>query len=165
MPLSKGIQYFSYGVSLYYILLSRANCSSVWQAISYRNDFKIHARERGTQFWNAKMHSHIVWWILISWNSQHLCWKPLRVEFFCINEYIYTYTTYISRCFSIDEKRAAALENILMGKTDSVLGTILRQDSSLSKPMCEENEHVSRTCPDMDVDIAACFLGGGLSCH
>lgn len=71
----------------------------------------------------------------------------------------------ILKCFDFDEKSTIALENILMEKSASNLSTVLRQDGSLLKPMYEGNEHISRTYADVDVDIAAYFLRGGLSYH
>lgn len=43
---------------------------------------------------------------------------------------------HILKCFHFDEKSTIALENILMEKSASILGTVLRQDGSLLKPVC-----------------------------
>lgn len=44
-----------------------------------------------------------------------------------------------------------------MKKSACVLGTALREDGSLLKPVWEGNEHISRPHADMGVNIAACF--------
>lgn len=72
---------------------------------------------------------------------------------------------HILKCFNFDEKSTIALESIFMEKLASILGTVLRQDGSLLKPVNEGNEHISRTYADVDVDIAAYFLRGGPSYH
>lgn len=67
---------------------------------------------------------------------------------------------HILKCFNFDEKSTTVLENILMEKSASILGTVLRQGGNLLKPACEGNDHISRMHADVDVDIAVCFLRG-----